>query len=203
MDEVGVPSRLGHRPVEVRRAEQVRLEGLLDRGVEGHGRRAVEDHIEIDRERGNVPRHVPLQDRDAFGQDVLHGGRADHLAEPGEDVAGHQLLDPGLRLLPEPAPDEQDDPGLGEIGQQPGEQGGAQEARDARDEDALVTEAGHQALAGYVVPGSAGIASVGRRVGIPALYHAADYSRDPATEANEERIRPGAGPRPTRRAGSP
>jgi hypothetical protein len=126
-------------------AEQVDLDRAVERRVEGHGGRAV-DHDVAAGQRGPAG----VVEAEAVGADVagdhLHPpldggvelGLAQLLAQPVEGVVAEDLAaGPRLHRRPLAGSDEQHQLTAGNGPQQALDQGGAEEARPARDRDAL------------------------------------------------------------------
>ena len=129
-----------HGLVHVGGPKQVDGEGLVDRWVEGHGGRAVEDEVEVGRKIRNAFRHVPFQDRDGLAQQPLQAVRPDAFSQLAEAVAGQDLLDPGDRWTAVASANEERDARVWELGEESFEEGGLEESGDAGDEDVLARQ---------------------------------------------------------------
>src|ERR687897_1398284 len=100
------------RLVQPNGAEQVRLEPLVDRRVEAHRRRAMDDDVDVAGERWELAREVAVDDVDAlveqrldpFAADLVpkgvEGGPSEHgfhaLAAARTELRPHQERYPGL-----------------------------------------------------------------------------------------------------------
>ena len=164
VDQVRAASTGQYGFVQPAGPQHVDLERMVDRRVEGDGRRAVEDQVEVPGQLREVAGHVALEDRDPFRQDGVEAFLADPAPELAEGIARHDLPDPGLGGAPVPAPDQHDHPRVREVRAQPLQQGGAQEAGDAGDQDVAARQAG------------ADVDRARGRGGL-AVYHSVDSTR--------------------------
>ena len=128
--------------VQPGRSQHVDLEGMVDRRVEGHGGRAVEDGIEVAGEGRKVLGHVALHHRDPLGHDGSDRLVPQALSQRAEAVAGQQFLDPSRRGAPVPAAYQNRDQGCGEFRQQSFEQRSSEESGHTRQEDVPAGEGG-------------------------------------------------------------
>ena len=150
---------LGNGPVEVLRAEEVRLEGLLDRRVEADGGGRMDRDVDPGWELRLAAREVAVDHGDPLvqeGQELVVA--TEPLAEDIERRLAGQVVDAleggrrGLRT------DEDRDGRFREVEEEPLEDHLPEETGDPREEDALARE---------------GVDDAGP--GGSALYHAADY----------------------------
>jgi hypothetical protein len=93
--DVRVRAALAQRLVQRHDAGDVGTERLVDRRVEGDRRRAVDDHVEVARQRHLA--QVPLDDGDPLGRDPLQLLLADPLAQLAEDRFAEQPVEAPLR----------------------------------------------------------------------------------------------------------
>ena len=152
--------------VEANRAEQVRLEPLVDRRIERHRGGAVHHDVDVPGEGREVPFQVPVEDFDALRQDPGDALLAHAVAKDAERGPAHQRLDPLAARGPELGSDQEGHPRVGEVQQQALEHGLPQEPRDPGDQRVPTGQA----------PDDRGLG------GAPAsfraarhLYHSADY----------------------------
>ena len=147
-DEVRRDAEVVQRLHDAGRTEQVHLDGGVERGVERHGGRGVDDDV-ARRER----RPTRVVEGEAVGGDVAGDGRdalrhhrreavlAELLAQAVEGVVAEDLpLGPLLDGGATAGPDEQDELAAGHAAQQPLDQGGPQEAGASGDRDALAVQ---------------------------------------------------------------
>ena len=91
---MGATAGRDDRLVQPPRPEQVDLEGLIDGRVERDVGGAVEDHVEVRRERGEIACHVTLEHGDPLLERFLDGLVSGPFAKCGERRAGDELSDP-------------------------------------------------------------------------------------------------------------
>jgi hypothetical protein len=129
-------------------AEQVDLDGSVERRVEGHGRGRVHHDVAA-RQRGPagvveaepVPGDVAGDDRDPPGHHLVELGGAQLGPQPVEGVVAEHLAPrPLVRRGPLAGPDEQHQLAPGDGPQQPLDQRRAEKAGRAGDGDALAVE---------------------------------------------------------------
>ena len=141
--EMGCHAQVAKCLHDANRTEQIDLDGVVDRGVERHGRGRVDEDL-ARRERNAcrliepepVGAHVPRDHRDP-PRDLLVEAVAEQLAEMVEGVVAQDLALHALRGRGAAAtPHEQHQGAIGHGSEQPFDDGGAEEPRRARDRDA-------------------------------------------------------------------
>ena len=152
---------LDHAPVQVHGAEQVGLEPLVDRRVERDRRGGVDGDVDVAGELGHAAREVAVHDRDPLVQEGAQSVLADPPAQHVERGLAEQVLHASARRRTRLRADQQDDPALGHVAEQPLEDHLSEEAGDAGQQDRLAREA---------------IDDRGSRDVLGVLYHAADYA---------------------------
>jgi hypothetical protein len=144
-------------PVQVSRAEQVRLEPLVDRRVEADGRRRVDHDVDARRDVGLAAGEVAVDHVHALVQQGEQGVvAAESLAQSVERGLPRQVMDALHGGRGRLGTHQDRDTGLREVEQQALEDDLPEEPGDPRQQDALARE--------------------GVDDGAALLYHAADYA---------------------------
>ncbi len=126
-------------PQQLLDAPEVGGETRVDRRVERHLAGTVDDDVDI-RRNGRNPFEIALKDRDLVAQHPLDTISADSVTPCGEGRLGHETPKAGLSIPACTGTDEDDHPGVGQVGKQPFQQRLAHETGRSRDEDTLARE---------------------------------------------------------------
>ena len=142
-DEMGRHAEVAKRLDDADRTEEVHLDCVVDRGVERHGRRGVDEDLTRRQlcpcrvvEPEPVGAHVSRDNRDSPG-DLLVESFTEQLAQMVERVVAQNFALHSLRGRgAAPTAHEQNQRAIGHGSEQPLDDGGTEEPRRARDRDA-------------------------------------------------------------------